>query len=223
VKRLDTTLALCLLLVPIGAAGTPLLSIDLDPETPGIQSSRSVAAGGSFDVEVLLTGDGATLFDTLGLDVLFNDSGSALGFTPPALAGAMADRAIDVLDIIAFAPIKSGSALASALEPPPMGFASGLGGVVYTSLGGPFDLVGDGVEVSLIRASFLALTQGRSTMAMAPIFGGPLLAFEGNAVSVDLAFGELTVTASGPTPASEPSLPLLVFAAILGLAAKRRA
>jgi len=222
VKRPHPVLVVGLLFVPVGVAATPILSIDLDPATPGTQSSRSVAVGESFEVDVLLTGDGSTLFDTLGIDMPFNDTGIVLGFSAPALAGAMADNALLAFDVLAFSSITSGASLATAAEPPSAGFASGIGGVVYASLGGPFDLVSVGAEFSLIRASFLGLAVGQSTIGIVPIFGGPLLAFEGNPVAVDLAFGEVTVTATGPTPALEPSTLFLLVVGIAGLASGRR-
>jgi hypothetical protein len=95
----------------MGVAATPMLSIDLDPALPGTQSSRSVAVGENFDVDVLFTGDGSSLFDTLGIDTPFNDTGIVLGFTAPALAGAMADNAFLAFDVLAFSAIASGSAL----------------------------------------------------------------------------------------------------------------
>jgi hypothetical protein len=40
------------------------LSIDLDPDTTGIQTSYDLALGSELDFEVVFTGDGVTQFDT---------------------------------------------------------------------------------------------------------------------------------------------------------------
>ena len=111
-------------------------AVDLDPLTPGIQSSLTVAPGTTFTVDVVLDDLGlgaATSFDLVLLDVLFNDAGLVLGLTPATtpIAGALAalpgtaDAASAVPILVApGSPLAVGPSL--ALAPP---FTSSLGGV----------------------------------------------------------------------------------------------
>ena len=79
------TAAALLVLVNGTAQGTPTLAIDLDPSMGGIQWTLSVTAGTSFGVDVVYIGDGlpSSLFDTVLIDVVFNDMGSVLGLGSP--------------------------------------------------------------------------------------------------------------------------------------------
>ena len=111
-------------------------AVDLDPLTPGIQSSLTVAPGTTFTVDVVLDDLGlgaATSFDLVLLDALFNDAGLVLGLTPATtpIAGALAalpgtaDAASAVPILVApGSPLAVGPSL--ALAPP---FTSSLGGV----------------------------------------------------------------------------------------------
>ena len=61
------------------ASAIPVITIDLDPETAGIQSSLSVASGSSFTIDMVITGDGVAVFDTFAFAADFNDAGAVLG------------------------------------------------------------------------------------------------------------------------------------------------
>ena len=68
------------------AIAVPIISIDLDPGTAGIQSTLTVAPGSSFTIDMVLTGDGVTLFDTFAFAADFNDLGPILGLVLAGVA-----------------------------------------------------------------------------------------------------------------------------------------
>ena len=63
------------MVVGVSTASALKLSVDMDPGTPGIQTTKKIfdfAGPTAFTVDVVVTGDGATLFDFIGLDLAFN-------------------------------------------------------------------------------------------------------------------------------------------------------
>ena len=78
-KRIGGLMAALLLLIGAPTASAiPLVSIDLDPSMPGIQSALSVSSGSSFMIDVVFTGDGVASIDLFAFDAVFNDLGAVL-------------------------------------------------------------------------------------------------------------------------------------------------
>ena len=224
--------ALLLLLGALPATAVPTISIDLDPGTAGIQSTRSVTSGSSFMIDVVFTGDGATLFDTFAFDAVFNDLGAILGLTggtgSPTAGGIAATAPILALDAFSAAAVVSGSALtpSGVPFPVPVGFTGQSDGVGILSIvlpfgGGP---IGAGVTIDLFSLTLDALIPGMSTVlpsagVIPPPLGGLVLA--GAPVPFTVATGgTVTVTPSGEIP--EPSNLLLFGLGFAGLSFSRR-
>lgn len=81
--RLGATLALLMALAP-DAGAVPLLSIDADPATPGIQSSHTVAVGALVGVDLVVSGlEAVSPLQAFELDLAFDASLlTALSATP---------------------------------------------------------------------------------------------------------------------------------------------
>ena len=65
------------LAISLPASGD-VISVDFDPITPGIQPNVSVTPGGIVTAYIVVTGSGGTIFDSVGVDVSFNDGGGAI-------------------------------------------------------------------------------------------------------------------------------------------------
>jgi len=192
-------------------AGAISVSVDLDPGTVGIQSTRSVVAGTSFTVDVVLNGDGSTVFDTFGFDVFFNDMGAGVlglsggtGTPTPGSIGATAP--------ISFVPLSLGP---FPLTAPFTAQSGGVGGLsVVLPFGFPIAFSTTTTH-SLFSLTFDALLPGMSTMLPSigiPPLGG--LALAGIPVSSTLTGGTLTVT-DGQQAIPEPRT-IFLFATGLG-------
>ena len=71
----------------VSAVSALTLSVDMDPGTPGIQTTKNIVTPGTaFTVDLVVTGDGATLFDYIGLDLAFNHD-LTTGTTPAGCFG----------------------------------------------------------------------------------------------------------------------------------------
>jgi hypothetical protein len=201
------------------AFAVPILAIDLDPVTPGIQSLRTVSLGASVDVEVVYTGDGTSTFDAVSLDVFFNSGG------PVASPGSPEVRDIalhpNVFDTFSFAlpppPLVPGDALVSLFS---VGSTS-LGGVGIYTTETSFPVFGAGFDVSLFRTSFLAIAVGTTAISVDTIFPGDfLLALDNLPVAVQLAGADLNVRS---TAVPEPASLSLILLGGLALCARKRA
>ena len=201
-RSIFLTMAFTLSMGPGLAFAVPIIAIDLDPATPGIQSLRTVSLGASVDVDVVYTGDGTSTFDAVSLDAFFNSGG------PVVAAGSPEVRDIalqpNVFDTFSFAlpppPLIPGDAMVSLFG---VGSTS-LGGVGIYTTEASFPVFGAGFDVSLFRTSFLAIAVGTTAISVDTIFPGDfILALDGVPVAVQLAGADLNVRSTAvPEPAS---------------------
>ncbi|MDJ0785389.1 MAG: hypothetical protein QNK05_01195 [Myxococcota bacterium] len=164
------------------ASAVPLVSVDLDPATAGVQSSRDIGVGETVDVAITISGvePGAPL-NAFELDLLFDPS--VAGATLAAGGGFLVPPTSQVeLDLTA----------------PDVNYAETTIGAAAAS--------GAGV---LVTVSFQGVAPGATALTLANVL---LAAPFGQPISpVDLASGSLRVIASAPEPgfAAGLLLPLL--------------
>jgi hypothetical protein len=184
------------------SAHAATISIDLDMDSAGIQTSRTLSPGDTFDFGVVYTGDGATQFDTFAFDVVHETDYVDLH---GPVAGAIVDSApMLALDIYGATPVSSGDPLTQGSTPLLLGFEEGLGGVGVSSVGGmPFSLVGDDESVGLFSASMSVLdfVGGPQNLALTgyPFGVGAGLSLAGEHVPVNLQQATIQVI---PLPAA---------------------
>ena len=75
--------ALVLLLSLPTASATPIISVDTDPGTPGIQSTLTVGLGTTFTVRVVIRDDGTPTTPTVFDNVILHDTGVLPAFPAP--------------------------------------------------------------------------------------------------------------------------------------------
>jgi hypothetical protein len=191
------SIALCFLGGGISKAAT--LSLDLDRDTPGIQSTRTLNLDSAFAFEVVFTGDGATQFDTFALDVVYT-SPQIMLHSP--LAGPIVDDvSLMALDIYGANAVSSGDALTRGSMPIPLGFEGGLGGVGVSSVGGmPFPLLGQDETIGLFSGSLTPRNGDTSMLALSgfPFGVGAELSLGGERVPVTLQGATLTIVPLPP-------------------------
>jgi hypothetical protein len=196
----NSLLAFALSLLCCTQSSAATLSLDLDIQTPGIQNSRALTPGNAYEIGVVYTGDGLSVFDTFALDLVHDTSAVAVD---SPVAGAIADTAPSMaFDIYGAAQVVSGDTLNQGNMPTPLGFNHGLGGVGVTSLGGmPFSLVAEDDSVRLFSAGLTARGNGASTLALTgyPFGVGAELSLAGESVPVTLEGATVTMV---PVPAA---------------------
>jgi hypothetical protein len=200
------------------AFAVPMIAIDLDPATPGIQSLRTVGLGASIDVDVVYSGDGTSTFDAVSLDVFFNSGGPVASATSPEVRDIALGA--NVFDTFSFAlpppPLVPGDAVVSLFGVGP----AGLGGVGVYTTEASFPAFGAGFDVSLFRTSLLAIAAGPTAISVDTIFPGDfILALDNLPVAVQLAGAELNVRS---TAVPEPASLWLVLLGGLALSARQR-
>ncbi|MBL4667233.1 MAG: hypothetical protein JKY04_07640 [Sneathiella sp.] len=192
------------------ASAIPVISVDLDPTTPGIQTTLNVLAGSSFTLDLVLTGDGSSLFDAFAFAADFNSSGAVLGLTGGtgmATAGTIAGTApVTALDIFTAGPAAPGVLLTPSGVPFPVtpGFLTSSDGFGILSIILPFaGPIAAGTTIDLFSLTLDALTPGTSRVILSAggVLGG--LAFAGVSVPFISASGSVTVSAI-PLPAALP-------------------
>lgn len=223
-KRINIACAAACLSQAVSAA--PIISIDLDPAVGGIQSARTVTIGDTFTVDLVLTADTTPLdFDSILLDLFFNDAGAVLSRMPGAtpIAGSLADNAPNVFDTIDFMPVDGGDPLSTnaALGTLLPGFASRLGTLGMNALGVPFSIAPTASE-TILNVSFTAAAGGTSILDVANTSpgSGAILAFGGGVLDTTTQPASLTVDA-GATTVPEPPAWLLIGFGLLALAVRR--
>ena len=189
------------------ASAIPVLSVDLDPTMPGIQTTLNVLAGSSFTLDLVLTGDGSSLFDAFAFAADFNSSGAVLGGTGMATAGTIAGTApVAALDVFTAGPAAPGVLLTPSGVPFPVtpGFMASSDGFgilsIVLSFAGPIPA---GTTIDLFSLTLDALTPGTSRVILSPGGGLGGLAFAGVSVPFISASGSVTVSAI-PLPAALP-------------------
>lgn len=204
------------------AWAVPIISVDLDPGTVGIQSTLSVTAGSVFSVDVVLsdsTPGTPSFFDTTILELFFNDMGpGVLTAGGTITAGSLAATTLLSLDAFGAVPVTSGGSLTLGPSGAPAGgFANGGGAAGL--IGIPF--YSSATSQTIFSQSFTASLVGMSTLSAAGTpLGSPALAFFGQGVSASLVGGIVTVNPNVP-PIPEPSTILLFGTGLAGLATWR--
>jgi hypothetical protein len=191
-----------------GPSKAATLHLDLDLDTPGIQSTRTLNPGSVYSFAVIFSGDGTTQFDTFALDVVHTSPQVTL-HSP--LAGSIVESApLMALDIYGANAVNSAEALTQGSMPIPLGFEGGLGGVGISSVGGmSFPLLGQDETVELFSGSLTALSGGTSILALS---GFPF----GADAELSLNGEKIPVTLQGATVAVVP-LPPAIWLFITGL------
>jgi hypothetical protein len=202
-KCINTIFGMALFISCCNISSAATISLDLDSNTPGIQSTRTLNPGGTYEFEVVYTGDGTTQFDTFSLDVVntyFNNTPFIDLHSP--VAGSVVDGTQTmIMDIHGANPVGNGDALTQGNMPIPSGYDDGLGGVGLASLGGiPFPLVGEDEMVSLFRGSLTTLLAGNGTLRLTgfPFGVGTELSLGGESVPVTLEDAEIAVVPLPP-------------------------
>lgn len=137
-------LGLAGVLLLAGAPAQPLradLILDVDPFTPGIQTSLSVLSGASITVVTYFdpTVSGPLAFNGFAIDLNWTGTGSATATpTTPAVAGSIAPIAPVAVDVVSAAgPISPGMPMTSA-GLPPFGAPFSIGGVGLVDVSSSF-------------------------------------------------------------------------------------
>ena len=226
---------------------TPTISVDLDPGTPGVQSSLSVAQGTTFTVDVVVT-DAPGSFDAAISRILFNTSGPVLTLASAnPIAGALVGfgvAAFTVRDFYGGSYLAPGDPLTfgPSETPPFIGESTSAAGYYAESgaiTGVPptpvsilsMDFYASSLGISSLQADGSSLFNGGPGAAgLSAINGGPypILFGSGSANGVDNPIfsnvgplGLVTVTSPLPTPESGSTLAMLGLVAA-GLAGVRR-
>ncbi|MDJ0848602.1 MAG: cohesin domain-containing protein [Myxococcota bacterium] len=137
--RLAIVVALMVALMGIGAGATaaPIVALDTDPTTPGIQERRSIRVGTSFPVDILISGVEAAL----------------------PLNGFELDLAFDPLVVVASSAAAGGFLLEPVVRVESHVVAASVGFAAVTAA--PIGASGSGV---LVRVSLDAVAPGTATL-----------------------------------------------------------
>lgn len=219
-----------------GVAAMPVVSVDLDPLLPGIQSVASVDQGDTFVIDLVLTVPVTTPMDTFVFELAFNSSPGTLGLSggngSPTAGGMVGPPPAGIAPFGAFDSNAFFSPGAPLLLSPgaPMTAAVFMAALPsgYTSQSGTYGILVNGApsvdpgEYSMFSLTFEALTPGNSSVLPIPgsdPSGGPGgIFYAGSSVPFDVAAGAVTVLDTGVELPEPPALALF----FLGLISLRR-
>ena len=184
----------------------------------------TVNPGEEFTVDVMIANSGPdpVMFDTLILDLAFNDDEyPLLEVVGPPTAGTLAGTVPFAIDVFGGAFVSPGDTLTTDSIPVASGFLDGIGGVGLASIGDPFTVPGDGMGINIFSLTFRALTweEGGGGTTVVEALGFP----EGfelalNGVPIETWDG----SDSSVTVVPEPCTMMLVGAGLAGLGFVRR-
>lgn len=170
----------CGLLWSTGAAAGPVIAVDMDPATAGVQSALSIAAGQSFAIDVVLDTDGALL------------SGFELSLTPGALTGLP----IIATQILAYPVFGSDN---DDTDVDVLTLDDGGAGVAAAALVQNLGDPANGDALPLIRITYSALLAG---VQILDLFDVLLVDPDGLELQFTSSDGLVTVTAPVPLPSA---------------------
>jgi len=182
----------CVLIAP-NAVAIPIVFVDTDPATPGIQSALNILLGNPFTVDVVITGvEASQPLNGFQFDLVFN----------PFVLGATGVVSGGFLPVPSFVFVLNSA-------PPDVNYAE-------FSIGG--GAIGDGI---LASASFDTLSVGTSDLALTNVILAGLIP-PGVEIPAQVSDGSVTVTSGHAIPEPSTVLLLGVGIAGLLAASRRR-
>jgi hypothetical protein len=194
-----------LVLAAAPVAAEVLVYVDVDIEKPGIQNERTVAAGDTFPIDVVVgedgNGEGKAVFDRILVGVYFNDSGEVLSVTADRRPHAMemANNSETTKDALGGKRILALQDLTLKADEPtfPRGFRGTAGQAGLEDVEHAFE-IGKGQTKIMARgklhAGFTAQTAGVSTiLATTPSGARGGVTLKGKEVAVRYVPAKITV------------------------------
>ena len=180
------------------AVAAPILSIDMDPAMPGVQTSLTVTPGTEFSIDVLLSAND-TPFNAVFLHLLWNDEGDVLGPGPNGAVAGAATGTQPTIDPFSLAFTSPGTPLSQ--------FPLPVDHPIYGSSSGAMALLALGTfpttppEISLLSFDFVAHSPGVSRIVADGPMGNPefALLIEGIHAGANVP-GSITVARPAPEP-----------------------
>ncbi|MBR9910696.1 MAG: hypothetical protein GYB33_10150 [Gammaproteobacteria bacterium] len=200
-------LLLCVLcsLLAVPASAMPILSVDADPNTAGVQAARSVEVGDSFSVDIWVSGlsppPGLEGFD---FTLLFD---SSLVAATGVVSGGFFPVPLVLVTSLAPGGVRYAE-LALPLPPP-------------APLPVPAPLTPPAIEGLLATVSFDALSSGNDSFTFDPfltVLSGPF----GFPLTFDSAAATITITNPNAGTLPTPATGLLLVLGLLGLRLARK-
>lgn len=219
-------LFLCAAFVMQPKTNAYVLKVDLDFETPGIQSDLTITVGQTINAAVFYEGDGASLFHVFLTDFEFNDSGNVLALAPsePVLAAALPTQAEPPYTVLDPMPTSPGTPIGMGTGG---AFTANTGAIGFSSATLGSTALPAGVDVSVFIVKLVASEVGTSDVGLFGILGNgvpggfPTIALDGsgaplyNAVTGQALQPQAIETAT-VTVIPEPSTVTLLLIAGLG-------
>lgn len=194
--------------------------VDMDDAAPGIQATRTVNAGSTFGIRIVLIADSTidpTLpipfkFDIFTVDLSYNSSAGILALAAPGAfrAGDVVglSDSVDTYDPLPVAVVNVDDTLFDSAPTPDAGFNSSVGAGVFTVKDpfgpgfGPgfYGPLADGEEVELLRLSFKALMTGSTRIGLNSTTGVIDSEIDPDDLAQSLIGGSLTVRSNAAVP-----------------------